>query len=125
MKKILIVEDDPILLKMYENKFKNDYEVISATDGEKGFDETIRNKPDFILLDLKLPKIAGWDLLHRLKETPDLADIPVAALTVMQDDIALKEDPKLMSNLVAYWRKDQNTPAQVFENVKKYLEKNG
>ncbi len=122
MKKILIIEDDPILMKMYSTKFQTGgYQLFAAYNGEQGFDETIKNHPDFIILDLRLPKISGWDLLKRLKNIPETKDIPVAALTVMQDDLALKEDPDLMSNVVAYWRKDQTTPSEVFQNVEKYL----
>lgn len=125
MKKILIIEDDPILQKMYEDKFKQgDYEILLAGDGETGFEEAVKKHPDFIVLDLKLPNLNGWDVLKRLKTDPSVKDIPVAVLTVMQDDLALKEDPQIMKNIIAYWRKDQVTPSEVFENVKKYLNEN-
>lgn len=122
MKKLLIIEDDPILLKMYEDKFKKgDYQILTATDGEQGYEEAIKNLPDFIILDLRLPKADGLQVLKKLKETPITKDIPVAALTVVQEDIALKNDPDLMSKAVAYWRKDQITPSEVFQKVEEYL----
>src|SRR3989344_5902549 len=116
MKKLLIIEDDPILLKMYVDKFKKgDYQVITAVDGEQGYDEALKHQPDFIILDLRLPKTDGVQILKKLKETTVVKDIPVAALTVVQQDIALKNDPDLMSKTVAYWRKDQITPSEVFQ----------
>jgi len=122
MKKLLIIEDDPILLKMYVDKFKKgDYQVITAVDGEQGYDEALKHQPDFIILDLRLPKTDGVQILKKLKETTVVKDIPVAALTVVQQDIALKNDPDLMSKTVAYWRKDQITPSEVFQKVEKYL----
>lgn len=122
MKKLLIIEDDHILLKMYEDKFKKgDYQILTATDGEQGYEEAIKNLPDFIILDLRLPKADGLQVLKKLKETPITKDIPVAALTVVQEDIALKNDPDLMSKAVAYWRKDQITPSEVFQKVEEYL----
>lgn len=122
MKKLLIIEDDPILLKMYEDKFKKgDYQILTATDGEQGYEEAIKNLPDFIILDLRLPKADGLQVLKKLKETPITKGIPVAALTVVQEDIALKNDPDLMSKAVAYWRKDQITPSEVFQKVEEYL----
>lgn len=122
MKKLLIIEDDPILLKMYEGKFKKgDYQITTATDGEQGYEEAIKNLPDFIILDLRLPKADGLKVLEKLKKTPITKDIPVAALTVVQEDIALKNDPDLMSKAVAYWRKDQITPSEVFQKVEEYL----
>ncbi|OGE29292.1 hypothetical protein A2867_05425 [Candidatus Daviesbacteria bacterium RIFCSPHIGHO2_01_FULL_40_11] len=122
MRKLLIIEDDPILLKMYANRFKKgDYQIITATDGEQGFGETVKNRPDFIILDLRIPKVDGFEVLKRLKSTPAVEDIPVAALTVVQKDLVLKDNPDLMSKVVAYWRKDQVTPSEVFQNVEKYL----
>lgn len=122
MKKILIIEDDLILLKMYVSKFKKgDYRIITATDGQQGFDEALKNQPDFIVLDLKMPKVSGVEFLKKLTGTPAIKDIPVAVLTVVQQDIALREDPDLMSKTIAYWRKDQTTPAEVFQGVEKYL----
>lgn len=122
MKKILIIEDDEILLKMYESRFeKGDYQIITATDGEQGFNEALKNHPDFIILDLRIPKVTGIELLKRLKSTPVVKDIPVAALTVVQEDLALKEDPDLMSKAVAYWRKDQTTPSEVFQKIEEFL----
>lgn len=122
MKKLLIIEDDPILLKMYEDKFKKgDYQIISAVDGEQGIEKVIKDQPDFIILDLRLPKEDGIEVLKKLKAIPVIRDIPVAVLTVVQEDIALKSDPDLLSKVVAYWRKDAITPSEVFQNVEKYL----
>lgn len=116
------MEDDTILLKMYKDKFDSGgYEVITAIDGEGGLAEAIKHQPDFIILDLRLPKIDGIEVLKKLKDTPVLKDIPVAILTVMQQEIALKEDPLLMSKALAYWRKDQITPTEVMIEVEKVL----
>lgn len=120
--KLLIIEDDPILLKMYESKFQTgNYKIISATDGQQGIEKAINYKPDFIILDLRLPKVDGIEVLNKLKKIPIIKDIPVAALTVVQEDIALKADPDLMSKIVAYLRKDLNTPNEVFKKVEEYL----
>lgn len=126
MRKLLLVEDEEILLKMYKDKFDSGgYEVITAIDGEGGLAEAIKHQPDFIILDLRLPKINGIAVLDKLKETPVLKDIPVAILTVVQKEIALKEDPNLMSKAVAYWRKDQITPTEVMTQVERILDSNG
>lgn len=122
MRKILIVEDDPILLKMYVDKFKKgDYQIITAVDGEQGYDEAVKNQPDFIILDLRLPKADGIQVLKKIKETPATRNIPVAALTVVQQDIALRNNADVMAKAVAYWRKDQVTPSEVFQKVEEYL----
>lgn len=126
MKKLLIIEDDPILLKMYVDKFKKgDYEIITALDGEAGYGEALKHHPDFIILDLRLPNTDGIEILKRLKATPKIQDIPVAALTVLQQDIALKNDPEFMKKAVAYWRKDETTPSEVFQKVEDLLKNHG
>lgn len=122
MKKLLIVEDDPILLKMYQDKFKKgDYQIFTATDGVQGIEEAIKTLPDFIMLDLRLPKTDGLEVLKQLKGIPLVRDIPVAILTVVQEDVAFKDDPDLISEVVEYWRKDQITPSEVFQKVENYF----
>lgn len=122
MKQLLIIEDDLILLKMYEDKFKKgEYQIITAVDGEQGIEEAIKSRPDFIILDLRLPKEDGFAVLRKLKEIPVIKEIPVAVLTVVQQDLALRNDPDLLSKVVAYWRKDQHTPSEVFQKVEEYF----
>lgn len=122
MKKLLIIEDDTVLLRMYVSKFKSgDYQIITAIDGETGIDEAVRSRPDFIILDLRLPKADGLQVLRILKEIPEVKDIPVAILTVVQQDIALRNDPQLMSKTVAYFRKDEITPSELLQKVGQYL----
>ena len=126
MSKLLIIEDEPILLKMYKDKFEsNNYEIITATDGEQGFESAVKNHPEFIILDLRIPKINGLEVLKLLKDHPSTRDIPVAILTVLIKEVLLKDAPDLMSKVVAFWRKDETTPQELFEEVDKILSKNG
>ncbi len=80
--KILVVDDEPdsrevatILLEMAGA------EVIEASDGEHGLAAAREHKPVFILADLSMPEMSGWQLLHHLKQDETIADIPVIALT--------------------------------------------
>ena len=81
MKKILIVEDVDFNRDLLTQLLEEDFEVISATDGEAGIALAEREKPDLILMDLSLPVIDGWEATRRLKAREDLKTIPVIALT--------------------------------------------
>ena len=66
---ILIVEDDPVLCRMYEEKFKSEgFNVLIATDGRVGLDKALNEKINLILLDVMLPRMSGIDLLDHLRK---------------------------------------------------------
>lgn len=58
-----------------------DFEVLTAADGEKGYEMAARQRPDVILMDLEMPIIDGWEATRRLKSNPQTRDIPVIALS--------------------------------------------
>ena len=68
MSRILVVEDDPAILRgLTDNLAFESHEVIAATDGETGYRLIREQKPDLILLDLMLPKLNGYDLCRRVR----------------------------------------------------------
>src|SRR5437867_7511054 len=68
MKRILIIEDDPAMLKGLETSFRSEhYDVIKATDGEQGFTKAKRERIDLIILDIMLPKKNGLDVCRDLR----------------------------------------------------------
>ncbi len=73
-KKMLLVEDDSILLEMYQKKFENEgFIVYLAHNGEEGLKSALDTHPDLILLDLKMPKMDGltmMDFLRKISTTP-------------------------------------------------------
>lgn len=82
MKKILIVEDDPILLStLADNLVAEGFEIIKAEDGEKALAFALEKKPDLILLDLLLPKMDGFTVLKNLRRSDWGAHVPVIILT--------------------------------------------
>ena len=81
MARILIVEDDPPTREMLAFRLKDSgYDVVEAKDGDDGLLKAMR-RPDLILLDIRLPKIDGWELCRMLKAEPRSAHIPVIMLT--------------------------------------------
>lgn len=123
MAKVLIIEDDPILLKMYRRKFENSgFDVSTATEGEAGIFEAVNGQPDFIILDLMMPKMDGAQVLKKLKSDEKTKNIPVAILTVIPKDQPSGLTRELQEQVVFYWQKDVNKPSDIILDVKKYLE---
>lgn len=81
-KKILIVDDEPHIVKMIESRLKaNGYDTISAYDGEEALDKAKHQKPDLIILDIMLPKRDGNSVCQTLKADVTYQDIPIVMLT--------------------------------------------
>ena len=121
MKKILFVEDESALQKTFGDILKKEgYEVISALDGGTGLKLAKSKKPDLILLDLILPKMNGFEVLEKLKESPGTKDIPVIILT----NIGRMEDIGRALELGAktYLVKADYTLEEVVKKVKQALE---
>jgi two-component system cell cycle response regulator DivK len=81
MKKILIVEDVEFSKDLLVQMLEGDYKIITASDGATAVEVAQREHPDLILMDLSLPVVHGWEATRRLKADPELADIPIIALT--------------------------------------------
>lgn len=80
--KILVVDDEPVIIKVIESRLKaNGYEVITASDGQEGLNLARSEKPDLIILDLMLPKIDGYRVCRLLKFDDNFKQIPVLMLT--------------------------------------------
>ncbi|MDH5467389.1 MAG: response regulator [Candidatus Aminicenantes bacterium] len=76
MKKILVVEDDLALLETLKSFLETeDFEVITAGDGEKGLDQASRERVDLIVLDLGLPSIDGFEVCRRLRAQDNMTPV--------------------------------------------------
>ena len=81
MKKILIVEDVELNLDLLVQLLEDQYELVTAEDGQQGVALAERERPDLILMDMSLPVMDGWEATRRLKADGNLRHIPVIALT--------------------------------------------
>ena len=80
-KKILLIEDEPFQVMMIKFRLEaNNFDFISAGDGEEGLKKAREEKPDLILLDLIMPIINGYEVCRRLKQGPE-KNIPIIILT--------------------------------------------
>jgi len=117
---ILLVEDDVFLSGIYQKKFEMEgFKISTADNGLKGYEETKKKKPDIVLLDILLPKMDGFAVLEKLKQTPETKDIPVILLT----NLGQKDDVQkgLEQGAVDYLIKAHFKPSEVVDKVKKVL----
>jgi DNA-binding response OmpR family regulator len=118
--KILIVEDDPLLTKMYTTKFITEgFEVTSAADGEEGLAKATAVTPDFIILDVMMPKLSGIDMLSRLRATEKGKNVPVIVLSNLSQEEEAKK--ALALGAKEYLIKANFTPSEVVTKVRMYL----
>lgn len=79
---ILVVEDDPDLRLVHSEILSHEgYTVLAASDGVEAL-ELVENEgpPAVILLDLRMPRMNGWDLADRLRRRPGWRDIPIVVV---------------------------------------------
>ncbi|GHU32356.1 response regulator [Betaproteobacteria bacterium] len=81
MNKILLVDDNPVNLKLARNILMSQYEVFTVPGAEKMMEFLDKALPDLILLDVMMPKIDGYEAIKWIKSKPKTADIPVIFLT--------------------------------------------
>lgn len=88
-KRILIVEDNDLNLKLFRDLLTaHGYETIETKEGLEAINLTRTERPDLILMDIQLPEISGLDVTRRLKAEEIIRDIPIIAVTAfaMKDD---------------------------------------
>jgi two-component system, cell cycle response regulator len=123
-KKVLLVEDEPLLIDLYEERFKEeDFDLITAQTGEEALKVAQKAEIDLVLLDILLPGINGFEVLRRLKGNIETRDIPVVVLTNLGSEQSDK-DKQLALSLGAtdYLVKSYHTPDEMVDIIKKKLE---
>lgn len=94
--RVLLIEDDKFLIKLYSDKLIRDgFDVSMAISGEEGLGKVAGEKPDLVLLDVILPQKNGFDILSELKLNPETKHIPVVMLTNLGQDSDVKRGLEL------------------------------
>lgn len=82
MAKILLVEDDALILDLIAYRLQNHhFDVVAASDGKEGVLLAKSENPDLILMDMRMPIMDGWEATEQIKTWPQTATIPIIALT--------------------------------------------
>lgn len=119
-KVLLIIEDDPLMVRMYQKIFKFEgFEVETAFDGEEGIEKVRKLKPTVVLLDIMMPKMNGIQVLEKIKSDPDIKKVPVIMLT----NLAGQQDAEnaLEKGAVRYIIKSEHDPKDIVRIVKEIM----
>ncbi len=83
-RKVLVVDDeDEVRASIGEFLQRHGYAVCEAADGEEALAKTFTEKPDMILLDLRLPKVDGYQVCQTLKGNPITSNVPIIMITAL------------------------------------------
>lgn len=123
MAKILIVEDDEILARMYQKKLEHEgFATQNAFSGEEGLKAVKNEKPDLILLDIMMPGIDGFAVVKQLKADSDTKDIPIIILTNLGTSQIFVDEAKMLG-VNEYLVKYKTSASEVVTKIKEELSK--
>lgn len=84
---ILIVDDEPDILEILKfNLEKEDFNVVTASNGEEGIERALASNPDLIVLDIMMPIMDGVEVCRALRKKPEFKDVLIAFLTAREED---------------------------------------
>jgi DNA-binding response OmpR family regulator len=119
-KKILVIEDDTSMLNVLTDKLSEQgFRVIRARDGQKGLALALEKNPDLVLLDLRLPKLSGKELLEIMRKNKRGKNIPVIILTNDASPESIKDT--LRKAAPAYFIKSETSLTTIVEAVQYHL----
>ena len=120
MTSVLIIEDDPLILRMYEQAFKfRKHKAFIADNGKTGLELTKKELPDVVILDIMMPEMDGLQVLKALKKDPTTKNIPVIMLTNIGQDKDI--ETALSLGAVKYITKIDHTPKDVITEVEQII----
>jgi len=83
---ILVIEDDPDQRKLMERTLTTSgYRILTASDGQTGFETALAVQPSLIILDVMMPRMNGYQTARALKQNPATAAIPILMVTTKQE----------------------------------------
>jgi len=94
--RILVVDDDRVIQQLLKvNLELEGYEVEIASDGEEALTSFGMFQPHLVLLDIMMPKLDGWEVSRRLKDTPGGPTVPIVLLSARAQDTDVKRGSEL------------------------------
>lgn len=95
-KKILVADDEASVRSLVKKLLSKNYIVIEASDGEEAVKAAVNQKPDFILMDILMPKMDGLTACYAIKRNQATKQIPVIMLTAVDYDLNRKLSQDVM-----------------------------
>jgi len=121
MKKVLIIEDEKIMLDLLVKKLRSHgYKVSSAMDGQEGLRLLKEeNNPDLILMDLIMPKMDGLSVMKEIQKDEELKKIPLIVISNSGQPVELDKIKEL--GAIDWLIKTEFNPQELLEKIKKQL----
>jgi len=120
LKKILIVEDEQIMIDLLTKKLENEgYKVVIAKNGKEGLVKIREENPDLVLLDVVMPEMGGFELMKEINKDARLIKIPVIMISNSGQPVDLEEAQKL--GIKDWLIKTEFDPREVVDKIKKYI----
>jgi len=119
-KKILLIEDEEIIMGILEKKLtQTGYQVSVARDGEEGLKAMKEVRPDLILLDIVMPKMGGFEVMETMVKDQELKKIPVIVISNSGQPVELDRAQKLGAK--DWLIKTEFDPQEVIDKVVKQI----
>lgn len=85
MKKVLVIDDNPTIVELikYAVNLHGAYHVVVAYDGVQGLERVYDERPDCVIIDVKMPRMDGYQLVRCLRGDPRTMDTPMIILSAM------------------------------------------
>lgn len=124
MAKVLIIEDEKAIRKIYTTMFQTEGHKVLATDnGVEGYALAVKEQPQLILLDYRLPGITGLDVLKKLQAAPETQEIPVVIITNYIENINKEAVLEQGANKILL--KYEISPRELLTETNKFLTRGG
>ena len=87
---ILVADDDGDVRELVVFRLERaGYRVVTAADGQEAVEVALERSPDVCVIDVMMPKLDGYQVTERLRESPGLAEVPIVLLTASVEDAAV------------------------------------
>ncbi|HLH60405.1 MAG TPA: response regulator [Ktedonobacteraceae bacterium] len=85
MKKVLVIDDNPTIVELikYAVNLQSNYQVLVAYDGVQGLESVYAERPDCVIIDVKMPRMDGYQLVRCLRGDARTANTPLIILSAM------------------------------------------
>jgi DNA-binding response OmpR family regulator len=121
-KKVLMIEDEEIIIEMFGEKLKQDgYDIVFARNGAWGVKEALKEKFDLYVIDMMMPAMTGEEMVTRLKMEDETKNVPIIMLSASVEDQDMKKMEKL--GISAFFGKTQITPSELSRKIEELLNK--
>jgi len=115
---VLLVEDNPVNALLLEHMLNHwGYETVHVSDGHAALDWLANHRPLLVLMDIHLPEIDGLEVTRQIRQTPEMADIPIVATTALAQ--SRDRDRCLAAGMQGYISKPINS-AELVSILAKY-----